>query len=230
MASPGNHEIVFNFTSFNNRFYLPYKFSNALDSTYYSYNHGYAHYIALNTDIGVLEDFNFPGITQKQVEWLENDLINAVANRKQYPWIVVYVHRPLYCSQNDSSEAPFFACTSEAKYIRDNFEDLFFNYKVDFVMTAHKHSYERLYPVYKGKIISQSYDNPEYPVYVVNGAAGNREMHSGNFLPNPPEWSAYRNGENFGYAILTIYNTTTLQYSYYDSEKDVLLDQFIINK
>ena len=45
-----------------------------------------------------------------------------------------------------------------------------------------RHSYERSLPVYRGQPTSSSnasYTSPAAPIYIVNGAAGNREGNSG---------------------------------------------------
>jgi len=46
---------------------------------------------------------------------------------------------------------------------------------VDVVFTAHKPNYERLWPLSQGGVPVHSYNNPGAPVYIVNGAGGNRE-------------------------------------------------------
>ena len=47
---------------------------------------------------------------------------------------------------------------------------------------THRHSYERSLPVYRSQPTStsnSSYASPAAPIYIVNGAAGNREGNSG---------------------------------------------------
>ena len=53
-------------------------------------------------------------------------------------------------------------------------EDLFYEYGVDVVLQAHEHSYERLWPMYKGIVLSKNYTNPAAPVQLVTGAAGSK--------------------------------------------------------
>ncbi len=43
-------------------------------------------------------------------------------------------------------------------------------------LQAHKHDYERSFPLYQGKFIP-NYNNPGYPTYIVNGAGGNRYIY-----------------------------------------------------
>ena len=47
--------------------------------------------------------------------------------------------------------------------------------QVDVVIQAHQHDYERTLPVNNLTAAGSDYQNPRAPVYVVNGAAGNRE-------------------------------------------------------
>lgn len=53
-------------------------------------------------------------------------------------------------------------------------EELFYNFKVDLVLQAHEHNYERLYPVFKGVVLSKNYTNPPAPIQIISGAAGSK--------------------------------------------------------
>ena len=53
-------------------------------------------------------------------------------------------------------------------------EDVFYHYGVDIVLQAHEHNYERLYPVYRGVVVSTNYTNPRAPVQIISGAAGSK--------------------------------------------------------
>lgn len=43
---------------------------------------------------------------EEQYAWLEQDLIaaNGAGNRSVHPWIIVFGHRPLYCSNVDQTD------------------------------------------------------------------------------------------------------------------------------
>ena len=88
-------------------------------------------------------------------------------------------------------------------------EPLFFEFGVDFWMNGHEHSYERSYPVYKGKS-DRSNLEPKATIYVVTGAAGCAEMHEG-FTRVAPSWSAFRSN-TFGYSRMTVYNASHLHW------------------
>jgi len=103
--------------------------------------------------------------------WINKDL----ATKKK--WKVVYFHRPLYCSFIKNTH-----CTSQAKIERKFYEQTFFKHRVDLVFNGHVHAYERMYPIYKGKVDIDSvsddmktYTNPKYPTHVVCGTGGNKE-------------------------------------------------------
>jgi len=78
-------------------------------------------------------------------------------------------HRPHYCSNWDE------ICDGVGAE-RAMFEEMFFAYGVDLVISGHMHSYERLYPVYRGKATSFDYNNPRSPAHVITGAAGCNEQ------------------------------------------------------
>jgi hypothetical protein len=52
---------------------------------------------------------------------------------------------------------------------------LFHAQGVDLVIEAHEHSYERLYPIFDGKVERFNYINPRAPVHIITGAAGSTE-------------------------------------------------------
>lgn len=65
---------------------------------YYSFNYGNAHIVAVSCeeDWGLAPNLH-PGGAQR--EWLINDL--STVDRKQFPWVFAFLHRPLYCTNSD---------------------------------------------------------------------------------------------------------------------------------
>jgi acid phosphatase type 7 len=99
--------------------------------------------------------------------------------------------------------------------------------KVDLFFAGHKHNYERTLPVIGGKVQNNgSYNSPNAPVYVVNGAAGNRE-HLGGFFHSKPDWSVTRL-KTHGWGLLDA-TRDTLTWRFFN-ETDVVLDSFKITK
>eukprot|EP01006_Ploeotia_vitrea_P032202 TRINITY_DN64461_c0_g1_i1.p1 TRINITY_DN64461_c0_g1~~TRINITY_DN64461_c0_g1_i1.p1 ORF type:complete len:506 (+),score=250.15 TRINITY_DN64461_c0_g1_i1:239-1756(+) len=218
---PGNHEIWEGFASYKHRFQMPgAETRGSPGNMYYSFDAGLVHVIGYSTESVI----DTPWISPDQVAWLQADLAAANANRANVPWIVMMGHRPLYCGTHDGPN-----CEQFSAYLRKTVEDIIYKAKVDLVIAGHVHNYERMWPTYNGAAVSQSYVNPTAPVYVINGAAGNREGLQKNFVNPQPSWSAFRAAE-FGYAHLTIANATAMTFSFYADANRVLLDEFTIVK
>lgn len=60
--------------------------------------------------------------------------------------------------------------------MQTTFEEMFHRHGVDLVIQAHMHSYERMWPVYRGRPTAFNYNNPKSPVHIVSGAAGCNEQ------------------------------------------------------
>jgi len=143
---------------------------------------------------------------------------------KKYPWLIVFGHRPLYCSNPqdgdcDNGDSDF------SRYLRQKLEPLLLKYRVNVFIESHKHDYERMYPVYNAQP-SFSYNNPIYPVYVLNGAGGNREG-TDELAVDRPNWSA-KAIRDWGYGILTVYNDTHLDWSFYKPSSTKPDDYFLL--
>lgn len=63
------------------------------------------------------------------------------------------LHRPLFCSSRGR------ACTTQFTTLVSALEDLFYKYKVDVVLQAHVHNYERSLPRYRNET-EPSYQSP----------------------------------------------------------------------
>lgn len=64
-------------------------------SRYFSWNAGLVHFVAISTEIYFTQS---PEVVKAQYDFIDSDLRAANRNRSSAPWIVVYGHRPLYCS------------------------------------------------------------------------------------------------------------------------------------
>jgi hypothetical protein len=222
MVTLGNHEIgviaALNLTvGYVHRFVLPGPYSISMDyeNLFYSWNYANIHFISLDTE----SIFDIAYISPKQIAWLEQDL--AQVDRTQYPWIVVYGHRPLYCSGSSSD------CVEMAELLRGNIEDLIYKYNVNLLFSAHKHNYERFWPVYQS-VPEKTYTNPRATVHIVNGAGGNREGFAG--FHDPIEPASVTRLDVWGYGLLTVYNDTTLEYSFNDPVSGNVLDSFVLTR
>jgi len=238
MTCPGNHEFLFNFTSYQFRFghSMPNVASGAQsDAMYYSWDVGCTHFISLNTESII----DTPYMDQRQIEWLEMDLKKFAERREAgKKWrqimndalyddadghassssasssscsyfapsfLVVYMHRPMYCSNSGGHGK---RCTQDGVYFRSLIEPLLVQFDVDLVVCGHNHNYERSTPVVEAQ------PNDKGPIYIVNGAGGNREGAETGFISPSPPYSAFRAGE-FGLGSLTIVNSSVLHWKWY---------------
>ena len=220
MLVPGNHETSDSYKQYRARFNMPGPAqSNGL---YYSYDIGRAHVVVINTEFRnnykkekELE-FN-KSMFYKQLNWLKKDLEKHKQNREARPWLVVMGHKPMYCSTNKHSYMIQRVCELQAPNIRETYEDLFLDYKVDLFFFGHLHLYERSYPIGKNykvyKEESEFYRKPKGPIHVINGVAGNIESKHVPFnVTDTPLKSTYMISEPLGYGILSIVNKTHLNY------------------
>lgn len=174
------------------------------DSLWYSFNMGPVHFISFSTEVYYFVDYGLKLLT-KQFEWLENDLreANKPENRATQPWIIVYGHRPMYCS--DEKE---YDCNEHLEtFIRKglpilnlfSLEDLFFKYRVDVEIFGHEHFYTRLWPIYNFKVyngsLSAPYTNAKAPIHIITGSAGCNEKKE-PFSKVLPSWNAFHSPVN----------------------------------
>lgn len=123
---------------------------------YYSFDHGNAHFIALDTRNGNIYD------RDNQVAWLRADL----QAHRNTDWLFVYYHHPGYtCTYKGYEDA-----------VIENFHPLFEEFGVDVVFMGHAHTYERLYPMRGATPLHQDqephYTNPSAPIYIITGCGG----------------------------------------------------------
>ncbi|KAI8988299.1 Metallo-dependent phosphatase-like protein [Mycotypha africana] len=176
LTTTGNHEQAYNFSHYKNRFDLmPYRESGFDNALQYSINYKNLHLVSFDTEVF------FEGSEEEvltALHWLEEDLIEANKRRSKVPWIIVFGHRPLYCSVMSSSD-----CVEKAEKLRfgepvdKNYglETLLSRYKVDLYLCGHKHNYERSYPVLNNTLVTTSYHNPPSFFQVITGNGGNYE-------------------------------------------------------
>lgn len=227
-------EALHNFTAYNSRFRMPSGESGAhAENMWYSFNYGPIHFVNIDTETdfpGAPHDDILPGYNNggfgDQLKWLEQDLKQANASRNLRPWIFVGGHRPMYSILNVDSNGNL---TNPPASLAAAVEDMFHNYGVDIYFCGHQHSYERQWPVYRTQP-EKTYNDPSATVYIVNGAAGNTELHTPYWFEQHPEWNVMKNNEDYGYGMLTIYNSTTLHWGFFSSKNDTLLDEMVLHK
>ena len=160
--SLGNHEM-------NSPFYYEYmSVPDENGESFYSFDYGNAHFIALNSNE---KEAPF-AIDSEQTKWLINDL-KENANAE---WKIVFFHHPLFrCHPSRGIEPQ-----------RWVWQEVFEEYGVDLVVTGHDHYYQRTYGIgnYQGKpsrgiyhLISGGGGAPNYPIVPKVHAANRRSVH-----------------------------------------------------
>ncbi|EGZ11428.1 hypothetical protein PHYSODRAFT_338138 [Phytophthora sojae] len=142
------------------------------------------------------------------------------------------MHRPIYDVDGcDDDGAP----TDDNLHLQEAFESLFLKYKVDVVVAGHRHYYERQLPIANSSAVMDGvsndykvYDNPQAPVHILTGAAGNVEN-----LRDAPKgtapWNAAYEYSHFGSSTLEA-NRTMLSWKYLASSGLSVQDEFVMYK
>ncbi|RMX42635.1 hypothetical protein pdam_00010287 [Pocillopora damicornis] len=179
MALPGNHEQMYNFTHFVHRFSNMElgvgETSGSGTSLWWSMDIGLIHFVAFDSEVYYY--YSNKGQIQRQLNWLEADLIKANQNRERTPWIVSLAHKSWFMEKTDFSV----------------FGPLLHKYGVDLHLCGHAHNYQRLYPTYNDSVEyptdNHVYVNPKFKTVIVAGSAGSHEKLS-NWTRAPDRMSA----------------------------------------
>jgi hypothetical protein len=177
---------------------------------YYSFDHGNAHFIALDTRDGEIYD------RRRQVRWLEQDL----AAHQDADWLFAYFHHPgVTCTYKGDNDA-----------VRRHFLPLFEAYGVDVVFSGHAHTYERLYPIRNGKPVDMEqdpdYTDPSGPIYIVSGAAAKLKRNRPTKACGP---TAFARDELLLWTQVFVDGNSCVIRTW-GSEDDVLVDEVSIRK
>ncbi|KAL7529949.1 hypothetical protein ACHAWF_004847 [Thalassiosira exigua] len=201
----GNHDLDWNIESemglaYEKRFhFLPYEFGNA----FYSFTFGPSKHIVLSS----YSSFR-PGSVQ--YEWLLSELRSV--DRTQIPWLLIMLHCPIYTT---------FKIHREEIFIKDAklyLESIFVEYRVNFVISGHIHSYMRTVPTINDE------PNPRGPVYIIQGNGG-RQANEKYFNPKQAEeWVRVRDHAMYGYGTLELLNVTHARWKWvktgFDSKEE----------
>ena len=227
MVAQGNHESweMDNTSQYKYRFKMPGNSTNF----WYSFNAGKAHFIAFSAEFVIQGK---PELQQEQLEFIKNDLKNL--DRQKYPWVVMYTHRPIYCSASKKGllgahwKRSNKDCLKSAPTVRASFEDIFYENKVDLLLSGHVHAYERLGPAYENSSMGCEEEsqnlcvNARAPASIVSGIPGQSESYA-PVSPTPLPWSKSQNTIK-GYGRLTVFNSTHLLWEQVSSQDQKVLD------
>lgn len=227
MVFAGNHESNSHFNHIINRFTMP---KNGVydNNLFWSFDYGFVHFVALNSEYyaeKLVKEVN------AQYKWLEDDL----AKNKQ-KWTIVMFHRPWYCSSESESGCHDFddMLSRKGDASMPGLEKLLHDHNVDMVLYGHRHTYERMWPIYDKNYYtsanSRLIKNAKAPVYILTGSAG-CHTHEGPKDTIEQNFSAMRLGQ-YGYTRLKVYNATTISTYFVDTSDKVgnFMDQAYLVK
>lgn len=239
-VSVGNHEIAANFSYYDSRFSMLN--SGGVDfglpnNFYYSFNMGPVHFVAFSTEFYYFLDRVGESPLRNQYEWLIKDLENASspAERALRPWIIVFGHRPMYCSSRSGDD-----CSNPNNRLRKGLpssheyalEKMFYDYGVDVELYSHEHQYERFLPLFDGKIYNGTqldpYQDPRAPVHIISGSAGCQERLD-PFIGTPVTGSVKQIAD-YGYTTLTASQNQLKFKQISDDQDGTVVDEFTITK
>ncbi len=220
MVGDGNHERFYNWTAFTHRYKMPQTPSLGTDGNFwYCFNYGNVHWVSISSEHDLTEG-------SPQRAFLVAALEAAVANRAMVPWIVLTLHKPLYCSAEGTPGG-----------YADKLEALVLKYDVDLVISGHLHGYERVHPVaagavtvwpVKGPTLETRHTDMYYaagkgPVHIMQGHAGGMQFERWNHPQ--PSWSAIRMANGYIVGNLTAGEDSLKR----DSEGRVLLNGLVVD-
>jgi hypothetical protein len=185
------------------RFHMP---ENGNKVFWYSFEMGLVHHTVISSE----HDYT---VGSKMYQWLQKDL--AKVDRSITPWLILHLHRPLYCSED------FDADYRVSLFLRKHLEPLLGKYKVDIVFSGHYHAYERTCPVYKETCREDKASKKALaPVHIMVGSAG-AELDDTGYLNVP--WREVAQLE-YGYGRMHIYNETHGKFEFVRNKDRIVAD------
>ncbi|BFZ12539.1 hypothetical protein BsWGS_15577 [Bradybaena similaris] len=195
---------------------------------WYSFDVGQVHFLVYSTDVLFEPDSkNF----KAQRDWMVHDLQEANKKRSEMPWIIAIGSQPMYCSFGalDAND-----CFQNNSKVRHGVEEIFYFFAVDMVFEWHT-AYERMWPKYKGVVITDSYLNPRATIEVIIGSSvGGQNVAAASDVngtaPVTADWSAFHlaGPATNGYGRLTVDNSTHLYWEWISSTSRSTVDSFWI--
>ena len=170
----GNHEDFDLGRLFNFRWRMA-DFDQTMNGNFYGIRTGPAYFLFVNYDY-VLKFYQ--DSTPTVLKYLEKRLQAARADTR-VKWVFTVTHRNPYCGEYDSRPD----CTVNFYYLKP-FEELYRKYRVDVMLAAHEHFYERLQllgnqfdvlPSTSTQPLGDTYRDLNTPLQVMIGCPGNYE-------------------------------------------------------
>jgi len=184
-VSIGNHEK-------NADWYYKYV-SYPKPENYYSFDYGNAHFVIIDSNKGLRP-------SSEQYKWLKKDLSKSKAR-----WKFVFHHHPPYSSDENDYGDTYRGKSKLGDMNVRRLMPLYEKYRVDVVWYGHIHSYERTWPIRKGKV-----DRKRGVIYIQTGGGG-AELE--NFAPTR-SWFTAKVLSNWQYCLVTIHGGTLRMMAY----------------
>ncbi|CZR62525.1 related to acid phosphatase precursor (pH 6-optimum acid phosphatase) [Phialocephala subalpina] len=205
-----------NFTGYINHFRMPSNESGGTGNFWYSFDHGMAHYIQLDTETDLGHGYmgnDGTGGSEGDASGPFSSIMNAQTN---WPW---------YLSHANASGTICWTC-------KDVFEPLLIQYGVDLVLSGHSHVYERNAPIANGVIDKNELDNPSSPWYIANGAAGHYDGLDALQVPYQKyqRYGLDTTNATYGWSKLTFHNCTHLTHDFVASKNGAIMDTATLYK
>lgn len=173
---------------------------------WYSYNLGNVHTIMLSSEHDLSPNSD-------QYKWFEADL--SAVNRTLTPWVIVESHRPMYHIENVPRN------TKVGIGMRNEFENLLFDYNVDLFLSGHYHSYFR-----SCAGLYQSKCNNGGPIHITVGTAGAALDDAPLLRRNWVDKFILQ----WGYGRITSLSDSELRWEFVSDIDDTVQDQILIQK
>eukprot|EP01132_Coremiostelium_polycephalum_P000878 gene878-1099_t len=213
MTCPGNHDIFYDLAVYRSTFNMPAPHASA---SWYSFDYNGVHFVSFSTE-HIYTPFS------PQHLWLENNL-KAYRSKNPTGWIIVYAHRPMYCS----SVWKWCNKDTSREVLKYSIESLFQKYNVDLYIAGHAHCYERTLPVYKDTVRGD-YSSPKATVHITIGTGGNQEGPDKGWI-DPPVWSNGLRTRDTGFGLLSVVNSTHLHWEFIDGPSNNPTDDIWLQK
>lgn len=252
MVGPGNHEAncnnggrgkytsdmcvegQTNFTGYRAHYRMPWRESGGRENMWYSFDYGNVHFIQFDTETdlgnglaGPEEEEGSSGVIagpfgkyqNEQIDWLKQDLENV--DRSITPWVIGAGHRPWYVAAKKKD-----VCSE----CQEAFEEILYQGEVDLCMFGHVHNYQNIMPTYNNTVDDKGLNNPDFPWYILNGAAGHYDGRDEIKLKKAPE--GYQRGidDVYGWSRVIVHNKTHLTHQFIESDTNKVIDAHTLYK
>ena len=202
--------------------------------TFYSFNFKNIHFVTIDTNSPL-------DINSEQYKFVKYDLAKASSN-KSIGWIIPFFHIPAYTTPSGERILSLFPtepfAVTSYDLLRNTYQPLFDKYRINIVLQAHAHNYQRSYPILfnqsspSNPIItnkdSNSYHSPKGEIFLTVGTGG-RSLHQ--FLVNKPTYVITEEDTKHGFLSLKFTNNgTSVRGTFYPNESINAEDNFTIEK